>query len=591
MEIWLVCVIITGCMILFIKEWLPIEMVAMIGLSLLVVTKILTPQEALNGFGDPAIIILAGMFIMSAGLIETGVTDYIVDKIQIVGGSSFGIILFLVMIVEAVLSAFMNHTAATMVLIPVIMKLSGQSKIHPGKLLMPMAFASFLGGSCTAIGTTANIVMNSFLARNNLHPFTLFEFTPIGALLSVFGIAYLLLIGHRFIPARGEVNIEKNYNLREYLTEVLILEKSPLVGKTLRESQVQEKLNLTVLRISRPEKNRVIPKPNEILHAGDLLFVKCRVEDILKIKETQGIEIKPDFKLAEQGLENENIKLEEIVITPLSGLAGKTLKETRFLQQYNLVVLALYKHSRLIRLKLSKVKLAIGDVLLVQGDKESIEALRTGHDFMLLEELPISRFKRRKAIVAIGIFLAMLVLAGLQTVPIVVSVILGALLMVLTGCIKLDNAYRSVNWSTIILIAGMTSLGTATEKTGLAKILASIMVHLIGGWGPICLLGGFFILTAVLAQPMSNAGAALLIAPIALSTAVGLQLNPRTFIMTVTMAAHCTFLTPLEPVCALVYSPGKYHFSDFLRNGCILALLCMLVVLYFVPMFWPLTAQ
>ncbi len=551
----------------------------------------LTPDEAFSGFGDPALITIAAVFILSSALSRTGVTDYLAQKIERHGQAEPARLVLLLMATVTVISAFMNNVAATAVLLPVTIGMAQRSKIHPGKLLMPIAFGSMLGGTCTAIGTSTNMVMSTFLSRNGFPPFHLFEFTPIGLAIAVVGIAYMLTLGKRLLPERGDVSLEESYHLRDYITEIVILNDSPLIGKTIRDSQIGEKLDLTVIGLSRQKQKLFVLRPNEVLQSGDLLLVEGRIDQILKIKDTFGIEIKPDFKLTGRELTSDDVKLAEVVIAPGADIIGKSLKEIRFRQRYKLVALALHRGGRSTRWRISQMPLELGDVLLVQGKEEDIRALRLRPDFLLLEGLPVSRFKRGKAGLAISIFLAVILVGGSQVVPIVVAAIIGALLMVLARCITLSDAYGAVNWSTIVLIAGMTSIGVAMEKTGLAGLIASGFIKYIGSFGSHALLVGFFILTVILTQPMSNAAAALLVAPIALSTARSLHLNPRAFIMTVALAASSSFMTPLEPACALVYGPGHYKFADFLKVGVLLTLILMVLVVYMVPLLWPLNLK
>jgi di/tricarboxylate transporter len=578
-------------MILFIKDVLPVEVVSLLGLISLIITRVLTPDEAFSGFGDPALITIAAVFILSSALSRTGVTDYLAQKIERHGQAEPARLVLLLMATVTVISAFMNNVAATAVLLPVTIGMAQRSKIHPGKLLMPIAFGSMLGGTCTAIGTSTNMVMSTFLSRNGFPPFHLFEFTPIGLAIAVVGIAYMLTLGKRLLPERGDVSLEESYHLRDYITEIVILNDSPLIGKTIRDSQIGEKLDLTVIGLSRQKQKLFVLRPNEVLQSGDLLLVEGRIDQILKIKDTFGIEIKPDFKLTGRELTSDDVKLAEVVIAPGADIIGKSLKEIRFRQRYKLVALALHRGGRSTRWRISQMPLELGDVLLVQGKEEDIRALRLRPDFLLLEGLPVSRFKRGKAGLAISIFLAVILVGGSQVVPIVVAAIIGALLMVLARCITLSDAYGAVNWSTIVLIAGMTSIGVAMEKTGLAGLIASGFIKYIGSFGSHALLVGFFILTVILTQPMSNAAAALLVAPIALSTARSLHLNPRAFIMTVALAASSSFMTPLEPACALVYGPGHYKFADFLKVGVLLTLILMVLVVYMVPLLWPLNLK
>jgi di/tricarboxylate transporter len=588
MQIWAVAAILVGCMILFVKDVLAAEIVAILAVLALIITRILTTEEAFSGFGDPSLIIIASVFVLSAGLVRTGVVDFIGRKIEDTAGKNYIFLLALTMIVVTTISAFINNVAATAVMLPVVLGISNRTQIHPGKFLMPIAFGSMLGGTCTAIGTSTNVVMSSYLTRNGMAPFTFFEFAPVGLIIAGVGILYMVIAGHRVLPAREDRSLQETYRLREYISEVVVLSDSPLIGKTIQESRFSEKLELNIISLIRGEKRYFVLRPDFRFQANDLLIVEGSIDNILKVKETYGIEIKPDFKLTGTELEDETTQLAEILITPMCDLTGQSLKEVQFRQRYNLVVLAIHRGGHAIGGQISQTPLQLGDILLVQGRQRDIDELRFYRDFLVLQDLPVSPFRKRKARTAILIFFGVILASTIQSVPIVVAVLIGALLMILSGCLTVGDAYHSIHWPAIVLIGGMTALGLAMQKTGVAAHIGSWMVQWVGNLGPTAILGSFFLLTVLLTQPMSNAAASLLVAPIAFSAAIDLQLNPRAFIMTIALAASASFITPLEPACALVYSPGKYKFTDFPKCGVVLTILVMAIVLLAVPRFWPL---
>ena len=588
MEVWIVLGILAVSMILFMKDLIPPELVSIIALLTLVVSRVLTSQEAFSGFGDPALITIASVFVLSAGLVRTGVVDFVGRKIEQLAGTNYTFLLALCMLVVVTISAFINNVAATAVMLPVALGISNRTSIHPGKFLMPIAFGSMLGGTCTAIGTSTNVVMSSYLARNGMSPFGFFEFTPVGLLIAAVGILYIVIAGYRVLPARGDGSFQETYQLREYIAEVVVLDHSPLIGRTIQESRISEKMDLNIVGLVRGQRTSFVLSPDIVIQAGDLLIVEGGMSNILKIKDTYGIEIKPDFKLTDRALQDENTQLAEILLTQRTELVGQSLKEMQFRQRFNLVVLAIHRGGESIRSKISQIPMELGDILLVQGKKEDIDELRLYQDFLVLQDLPVSPFRKRKARTAILIFLAVILASAFQSVPIVVAVVIGAVLMILSGCITIGDAYHSIHWPAIVLIGAMTALGFAMQKTGLAAIVGTFIEQSVGQFGPTALLGSFFVLTVLLTQPMSNAAASLLVAPIAFSTATNLDLNPRAFVMTIALAASASFITPLEPACALVYSPGKYRFADFPKAGAVLTVLVMIVVLIAVPYFWPL---
>jgi di/tricarboxylate transporter len=392
------------------------------------------------------------------------------------------------------------------------------------------------------------------------------------------------------IPNRSAASeADQTYGLRSYLTEVMILPDSPLIGKTLAESGLGSDLDLTVIRVVRDKHNYILPQTDLELQEGDVLLVEGQREEILKIKDEVGIDIKADVKLADPELQAEDLQLVEAILLPRSPLIGRTLKGARFREQYGLQVLAINRHGETIRRKISQVKLKLGDILLLQGPHATISLFNEGNHFRVLEAVNGARARpnRRRARQAIAIFVGALAAATFNLVSLPVAVLLGALLVFLTRCITPEEAYRDLEWRALILIGSMLALGAAMEETGAARFLADHIVNLSGGANPLALLTGFFILTVLLTQPMSNQAAAVVVIPVAIQTALRLDLNPRTFAMMIAVAASCSYLTPLEPSCLMVYGPGNYKFVDFLKVGSLLTILIFVIALVLVPLVWP----
>jgi di/tricarboxylate transporter len=380
----------------------------------------------------------------------------------------------------------------------------------------------------------------------------------------------------------------EEFGIRSYVTEVLILPTSPLVGKPLAAPAWGHELDLTVLRIMRDESQHLLPRGNMILRAGDVLLVEGPRTEVLKVKDTTGIEIKPDVELSDPNLRGEDTALVEALVVPGSNLVGHTLRGLRFRERHGLQVLGINREGRNLLRRLSRLSLRVGDVLLVQGPKANLAAVEDERGFSILNAVEEKRTDRRRASLTTAIFAASVLLAASNLVPVSVAMLLGAFVTFLTRCITPTDAYREVEWRLIILVGCMLGLGGAMSHTGAAAYLAARLVDVGSAWGPVWLLGGFFLLTALLTQIMSNQGAAVVLLPIAIHTATQLGFNPRAFAVVITVAASCSFLTPLEPACLLVYGPGRYRFSDFLKVGTPLTLLVLAVALLLVPWFWPL---
>ncbi len=598
-------ILLLVAVVLFASEKIPVDVVGILLVIGLVMTNVLTVQEGLSGFGDNVIIIIGGLFVLTGGLVKTGIVDLIGRRLYRVAGDNEFLLTTLIMIVAAVAASVLKNTTTTAMFVPVVLGLATRAKISPSKLLMPLAFGAILGGSCTLIGTSTNLAVSSALQRyqndptlsayyEQLQPFSMFELTTVGVVMVAVGLIYMLFIGIRLLPNRGgEDSLTEQYHIREYVSEVLVLPDSHLVGKTLGEANINLELDLTVLGIIRNEEQRIAPRPNERIEDGDLLIVAGKLANILNIKSEAGLEIKADFKLNDQDLQGGDVELLEIMVMRDSRLVGQTLKTADFRQNYDLTVLAVNRHGENFLEKISSVKLRFGDVLLVQGKRRSIEPSVSEGEFLLLEDVSTSSLrtgKRGWAMAAFGLFLALSlskVVTGFE-VPLAIAVLLGVLLLLATQTVRYAELYSLIDFRLLVLIACMMSFGIAMEKTGTDKYLADLIVLYFEQYGAVAVLAGFFLLTVGLTQPMSNQAAALVVLPVAIKTAVALGLNPRTFAVAVTYAASFSFITPLEPACVLVYTPGRYKFMDFVKVGTILTVVVFIVAIMLVPVFWKL---
>jgi di/tricarboxylate transporter len=588
-QIGTVLALLFVALVLFSLERIPIEIVAILLVMALVLTKTLTPAEGFAGFGNDIVITIAGLFILTGGLAKTGVIDLVGRRLSRTAGASEFRIAALIMLAAALCAAVMKNTTTTAMFLPVVLGIAERRNILPSKLLMPLAFGAILGGTCTLIGTSTNLAVSGALPRYGIEPFTMFELTRVGVIIVGVGMLYMLLLGLRLLPRRESAeSLTEQYHVRQYVTEVIVLADSPLIGKSLAEARISDELDLTVLGILRGEEQyRIAPNPDEEILADDLLLVQGRVEDILKVKAEAGIEIKADFKLSDSVLESKDRELFEAMVPRGSDFIGRTLKSLAVQERHQVIVLAINRHGVNLLSKISRVRLRFGDVLLLQGTREQVEALASLGQLLLLEEVSERQArpeKRRWALFAFAVFL-FFSLTHLVALPI--AVLLGVMVLLASRSLRMSEVYDIIDWRLLILIACMISFGVAMEKTGADQYLADFIVRGTGQYGPIAVLAGFFAMTVALTQPMSNQAAALVMLPIAVKTAVALGLNPRTFAVTVTYAASCSFLTPLEPACVLVYTPGRYRFFDFLKVGSILTIAVFAIVIWLVPVFWP----
>ncbi|RDV15871.1 SLC13 family permease [Pontibacter diazotrophicus] len=584
MEIALVLTLLAIAVVLFATEKLSIEIVTLIMLIILASARIITPEEAFAGLSSDFIIIIASIFILSAALQETGILDFAVVRLVRLAHKSTNLMLLIVMVVTGVVSAFMNNTTVTAMFVTPLVGMSRRINLSTSKLLMPLAFAAILGGTCTLIGTSTNVAVSGYIAKTGLPPIGLFEISGIGFAIFIVGMIYMMTIGQRMLPDRGDQELTEEYKLQKYLSEIVVLPDSPLVGQLVFASDLTS-LNFRILNIIRGKDN-FLPDFRTRIQESDILLVEGDLDNLIKVKETKGIKIMADVILAED-LQTEAIRLAELLVVRQSNLIGNTVKEVNFLQRYGLVVIAVSRHGETLRTKIGSIQLQLGDLLLVQGSSERLKQLRTSNNVALLGEFEAVLFRKRKGIIAISCFAVAILLGTLQILPLSIAFLLAAICSILFRCISTEKAYAAIDFRLLILIGGMTAFGTAMENSGAADFLAEGIVGLLGPLGKMAVLSGFVLLTVLLTQPMSNAAAALVVVPVALRAAVEMGADPRAFAIAIMLAASVSLVTPFEPACILVYSPGKYRFWDFIRIGSPLTLLLVVVILLLVPVFWP----
>ena len=587
-------ILLLVAIILFASEKLPVDVIGILLVMALVLTRVLKVDEAVAGFGNDVIITIGGLFLLVGGLIKTGMIDVIGRRMHKIAGDSEFLLTALIMFAAAVGACVLKNTTTTAMFLPVVIGLAAKAKIPPSKLLMPLAFGAILGGSCTLIGTSTNLAVSGAIQRYGQAPFSMFELAPVGIITFSVGMLYMLFVGRRMLPSRGgEDSLTEQYNIRDYVSELIVLPDSPLVGKTLDEVNFHSVLGLTILGIVRDGERISAPGSDERFQRRDSLIVEGKVSDILRVKEEVGLEIKPDFMLNDVALEGDDIELFEVLVMRDSRLVGQNLKSLHFRQTYDLTVLAVNRHGTTFVEKLSDVKFIFGDVLLVQGKRARIEPLVVDRELMLLEDVSAASVrvdKRKWAIAAFLLFLSMS-LSKLVTgydIPLAICVLSGVMLLLATKTVRYSEMYTLIDFRLLVLIACMMSFGVAMENTGADKYLAGLIEVYFGQYGGTAVLAGFFLFTVLLTQPMSNQAAALVVLPVAVKTAVALGLNPRTFIVGITYAASFSFITPLEPACVLVYTPGRYRFIDFVKIGTILTIIVFVVSITLVPIFWPL---
>ncbi len=594
-DIALVLLILGVSIVLFASERIRVDVISMMVLLTLLFTGLLTAEEAFSGFSSPAVITVWAIYIVSAGLMYTGIADFLGRRIMHVSGSQEWRLIMVIMVTVGVMSAFMNNIGATAVLLPAVVAIGREVKIPASKLLIPLAFGSLLGGITTLIGTPPNLLVSQGLEAAGYEPFSLFDYTPMGLIVMSSSIAYMVLIGRHLLPTRqayeGEHLVE-DYQLRDYLTELTVLPESPLVGRTLMETRLGERHGLHVVGVVRDEIVRVGIMPDEQIESGDLLIVTGSLDKILSPEEALGVTINPDLTLEDTDLESPEATMAEIVVSQKADFIGQTLEQINFRKRFNLTVLAIWHNETAIVDRIGHAPIRLGDTLLVHGRREQVEVLKQRPDFLVLGPVAVAldseQRRTNKAPFAIAIFLLMIALVTTGTVPISAAAVLASILMVLTGCLGMDEAYKSIEWQSVFLIAGMLPMGIAMAKTGTAEYLSDLIINSVGAYGPQAIMIGLFVLTTLITEFMSNAAAAVLVAPIAISSAQQLGIAPYAFVMGVGIAASNSFLFPIgHQASVLVYGPGNYRFFDYTKVGLPLTLLIWILLVIFLPILWP----
>jgi len=581
--------IIFIAVLLFATEKLRVDVIALMMLLTLALTGLVTTEDAFSGFANPAVITVWAVYIVSGGLFKTGVTDIIGEKIAHIAGNSEPRLIAVIMIACGIMSAFMNNIGATAVMLPAVVGISRKSGVPLSKLLIPLSFASLLGGNMTQIGTPPNILASSILAQHGLKSFEFFDFTPMGSIVFSVGVLYMVFIGRHLLPARTNIEDRQAEKLREYVTELRIMEGSPLANNRLVELNLSETYDINILGVLRRGRKLAHIGGTTALEAGDTLIVSGDAHSLIDVVEKIGVIIETDSKFKLSDLRSDTAQLFEATLMPRSSMNGKTLKQINFRGLYDLTVLAIWRGEELLVNRLGEVKLQIGDSLLLKGSRQRISDFRQSNPFIVLEPVEVTSQRREKIPLMLGILAFTLLLATFTKLHISTALVIGSLLSVLTGVQSMEEAYEAIEWRSVFLIAGMLPLGIAMEKTGTATYLANSIVDLAGGFGPLAVLGGIYILASLVTEPMSNAAATVLMAPIGIDIALKLGVNPQTFVLGIVIGASTSFLTPVgHQSNVLVMGPGGYRFSDYPRVGWLLNVFIFIVTMIVLPILWPL---
>lgn len=607
MEAIILTLLIAVMLTLFITEIIPIESTALFTVFAMVFLSheslgmfFLSPEQAVAGFANEAVITIAAMFVISAGLMRTGAVGYIGDKIIAFSQGRPNRVLLFSMIAVAFFSCFVNNTPVVVLFLPIMLRVCFRYGLSPSKFLIPISYASILGGTCTLIGTSTNILVSNVAADIgsanpvwNLRNLQMFELTSVGFPIAVAGLALMALVGQKLLPDRKTVTSTlANVEQKTFMTELEIQSDSPCVGKSVDEAFLSCYRGLQVLEVIRGESVIYPPVDQVVLKDGDILLTKGSANEILKVQRDRSAIIAPELGLDGVRMTERNYTLAEIVLMPTSQFVGKTIDEVQFKRRYDVNVIAILRKGRHMHIQeqIKNVELAVGDTLLVQGGEDGIVKMRNAENILLLEGIGETVIHPHKAPIALSILLGVVLGATLDLMPIMVLALFGAVLTVATHCLPLKEAYKSLDASVLVLIAATIAVGTAMDNTGTAEMYANFLLPLAEPLGPIAVLAALLMLTSILTQFISNTATAVLMTHVAVAAAVGMGFQPMPFVMGVLFGASACYATPIGYQTNLfIYGPGGYKFADYLKLGIPVNLVVLVLATFLIPVFWPIT--
>ena len=594
-EIAIVLGVITLMFILFVMELFPLDVTALLILAVVLVLGYISPEEAISGFANPAVITIALLFVLSHALQKSGILEYMVIRLNKLTERSRFLGLFVFLISVALASAFVNNTAIVAIFIPLTIRLAQKYNLSPSKLLMPLSYIAIIGGTLTLVGTSTNLLVNSIYVNSisSAPPLGMFEFAKFGLVMLVIGMAYLLIAVPFLIPSRTVTSsLTKSYHMGGYLTELKVSADSPLVGRTCKERAVNKNYDITVLDILR--NGKLISKNirDTFIHPEDILFVRGSLENFLRMKEVEKVTMLTDEKLTQNELIHDDNTLVECLITNKADLVGKSLMEINFRRRFGSFILAIRREGEILRKKIAHVVLQAFDTLLIYGPIEKIKELSDSGDFIVLGEIEATLQKHKYWWVSVAVIFCAIILAALGIVPILKGALIGAIFLLVIKVITANEAYQSINWQVIVLIAALIPLGIVIQKSGTAFWIATVLNDIANAFNPLVrptvMLSLVYLVTIILTEMTSNAATAIIMTPIAISAAQQMGLDPRTFVFAVCFAASASFITPIGyQTNLMVYGPGGYKFTDYVRVGLPLAIVLWCIATWLIPILWP----
>ncbi len=577
----------------FVLEWLPMEVTAMGATTLLLVFNIIDVDDAVQGFSNSAVIVIGAIFIISRSLVKTGFLEVLADTLIKITGNNKWLSIFIFLIIVSSISGFINNTAAVAIFIPLALDIANRFHISPTKILLPLSYASIFGGTLTLIGTSTNLIISSIITDYSLDPFSMFEFTKMGLVFLFIGMIYNMIIIRWFLPSRAVTNsLTMKYHLRTYLTEFQIASDSPLIGKKHTELNLLEEYNLLVLKIIRGKKSFRFNLQSINLMDGDIVLAQINAKNMLRFKDDMKVLLLPDMKLNQTELMGQNHVIVEGLVPQQSKIIGKTLKEFDFRNRYRAFVLAIKRQQHLLREKIAKIRLKFSDTILIMVPKDKLKSLRSNLDLIILEELDIHLRYEKFWWFSILVIPSIMILVTFGFLDIKKATLIGASILLILKTISIDDAYESINWQVIFLIAFLIPLGTAIRNTELDILIGDLIINLNNYFSstlnPVIILSILYFITFILSAFISNAAVAIILTPVGIILANNLSIDPRPFIVAICFGASASFMTPMGyQTNLMVFAPGQYRFSDFFKMGFPLTLIYWIVSIYFIPKIWP----
>ena len=577
---------------LFLFEVLPVEVTALCLLAAMLLTGLVPLDEAVAGFSNKGVLTIAGLFVLSHALVRTGFLEVAADRLSRRFGHRRWTGIAMLLLLVALMSGFLNNTAVVAMTIPLAIDLCRRFRLSPSKVLIPLSYATIFGGTLTLIGTSTNLLVSSIVEQSEMEPLGMFEFTPLGAVFLVAGLAYVLVLAPRFLPERAtSESLTRKYEMGAYLTELRVLPDSKLLGETVLDADLNRRYDVTVVAVLRGEKRIVEELRRLSLQEGDLLIVRGAMPDLLRMREELRLALLSDVQLDDEELAGEEQVVVEALVAPNSSLLGHTLREIDFRRRYGAFVLAIRHAEETLHERLERTPLAFGDTLLVVTTAERLEELRRTEELIVTSQLDVRLRRQRFWWLPLVLVPAIMVLAATGVMEILTGVLVSAALLLALGVIAPRESYRAVDWSVIVFIAAFIPVGDAMFRTGLSERIAAVVLAperwLPETIAPFAAVSLLYLVASLVTESITNNAAAIVLTPVAISMAHELGVDPRPFVFAVAFAASASFMTPTGyQTNMMVYGPGSYRFTDFTRFGTPLNLLFWLLATFVIPLIW-----